>query len=219
MQFKDFHLSCSWYKRQLCLARLTSPYLIKVLQWSKKKKKKRNRASEMATVVKYDKLIDFTWLKTTTAKENKYGIIFLDRWEDQNVDSYRSSVWLVTQRWMRPGRAGSTVWSLCIEVFSFDKMTVSLQPMSRFSFLTTFTFSSHTHVRLLLPAGNKTLHLHFSSHPLPLTAQRTVNNHVGVAPAIGSHANGIQNKLKQQQQKKKNWIIQKCHLYSFVNKA
>lgn len=37
---------------------------------------------------------------------------------------------------------------------------------------------------MLLPAGSKTLHLHFTSRPLPHTAQRTVNNHVGVA--IGS---------------------------------
>lgn len=73
--------------------------------------------------------------------------------------------------------------------------------MSRFSFFTTFTFSSHTHVRLLPPAGSKTLHLHFSSHPLPLTAQRTVNNQVGVAPAIGSHANDIQTKFKQKKKK------------------
>lgn len=50
---------------------------------------------------------------------------------------------------------------------------------------------------MLLPAGSKTLHLHFTSHPLPHTAQRTVNNHVGVA--IGSRVGNIETRFKQPQ--------------------
>lgn len=57
---------------------------------------------------------------------------------------------------------------------------------------------------MFLPAGSKTLHLHFSSRALPHTAQRTVNNHVGVAPAIGSCVDNIQTKFKQPKKKLNN---------------
>lgn len=85
-----------------------------------------------------------------------------------------------------------------------DRVTAANEP--------SFIFEQHLHFhhihmfRLLLPAGSKILHLHFSSHHLPLTAQRTARmSHVGVALAIGSHVNNIM-----------IIIIQKYHLYLSV---